>query len=301
MESLVVAQVALAAVQNVLFATATGVLACGAMGKRSGLPEHTALRVWGAVLAAALAISALMYLWLQAAVMSGSPLTDAGQAVGSVLTASHFGLAWSVGFAGALAAASSGLLRQRGFLLSAAGLVAWAAGKAAASHAADAGDFSVREAIHVVHLLATALWAGSVIVAAILLRRFVYEPVRPPAQRAAFCAALSYLATAALVLVLVTGFYNAVQDTAQTSAPLFSTDWGRLLATKLVCVVLATLLGGWNRLSVLPRLLLLAARNDPDYPAAQRLFDSVLVVEALIMLAVLGLAAVLGHTSPTGG
>jgi putative copper export protein len=34
---------------------------------------------------------------------------------------------------------------------------------AASSHAADADDFKLREAVHVVHLCATALWAGSVI------------------------------------------------------------------------------------------------------------------------------------------
>lgn len=244
MDPIVIAQIVLTAVQNILFATATGVFAYSVMGKRSGLPEHAALRIWGVVLAAALAVSALMYLWLEAAVMSGSPLTDAGQAVGSVLSASHFGLAWSVGIAGALVAASSGLFGHRGFFLSAAGLVAWAAGKAAASHAVDSGDFSLRETIHFVHLLATALWAGSVIVAAIALRRLEHESRRTPVQRAAFCAALSYLATVALVLVLVTGFYNAVQDTARASAPLFRTHWGQLLATKLVCVALATLLGG---------------------------------------------------------
>ncbi|MFX1695478.1 copper resistance D family protein [Paraburkholderia sp. A1RO-5L] len=233
--------------------------------------------------------------------MSGSPLGEAGSAITPVLTQSHFGKAWVIGLAGALLAAFSGFQKERGAALFAAGFVLWITGKAAASHAADSGDFSWREAIHVVHLSATALWAGSVIIAAVLLRALEREPGHPPVQKAAFCSALSHLATAALVFVLVTGFYNAVQDTAQASAPLLRTEWGRLLAVKLASVALATLLGGWNRVAILPNLLVLAERNDPDCPAAQRRFDGVLSIEALIMLAVLALAAVLGHMSPTGG
>ncbi|RQH06561.1 CopD family protein [Paraburkholderia dinghuensis] len=301
MEPLVVAQITLAAVQNILFATTTGLVACGVMGERSGMFEQATLRLWRAVLATALSIAAFAYLWLQAAVMSGSPLTAAGAAVGAVLTASHFGLAWSVGFLGALVAALSCCFGRRGFPLFVIGLLVYAAGKAAFSHAADSGDFSLREIIHAVHLVATGLWAGSVIVAAIVLYRRSREAGGSPGQKAAFCSALSYLATVALAVVLVTGFYNAMQDTAHAGAPLFGTAWGRLLAAKLAFVALATALGGWNRMVVLPDLHARAERRDPAYPAVQRRFDSLLSAEALAMLATLALAAVLGHTSPTGG
>ncbi|WP_233864366.1 copper resistance D family protein [Paraburkholderia adhaesiva] len=263
--------------------------------------EQARLRRWRAVLTTALSIAAFAYLWLQAAVMSGSALPAAGAALGAVLTESHFGLAWSVGFFGALVAALSCYFGRRGFPLFVIGMLAYAAGKAAFSHAADSGDFSLREAIHVVHLVATGLWAGSVIVAAILLYRLSREAGSSPGPKAAFCSALSHLATLALVVVLLTGFYNAMQDTAHASAPLFGTAWGRLLAAKLACVALATALGGWNRMVVLPDLHARAERRDPAYPAAQRRFDSLLAVEALAMLAILVLAAVLGHTSPTGG
>ena len=105
--------------------------------------------------------------------MSGSPFSEAGPAVGAVLTQSHFGVAWSVGFVGAVFACLGGARHSRtAWWLAAAGMVVYVAGKAAASHAADAGDFTLREAVHVVHLGATALWAGSVIVAAPVLRRW---------------------------------------------------------------------------------------------------------------------------------
>ena len=120
-------------------------------------------------------------------------------------------------------------------------------------------------------------------------------------QRATFCNELSHLATAALVVVLVTGLYNVMQDTAQASAPLISMGWGRILAAKLVCVAAAVALGGWNRLVVLPDLRARAQRDGPAFMAAQGRFNTWLSVEALAMLAVLAFAAVLGHTPPTGG
>jgi copper resistance protein D len=300
-DPLVSVQIVLAAVQDILFAAATGLFACGAMGGRDGLFAHATLRRGRAMLTAVLALTALAYLWLQAAVMSGSPLAAAAPAILPVLTQSHYGVAWSVGFAGALLAALGSAAGRRSLPVFAAGLVLWAVGKAAASHAADAGDFSWREANHVVHLLATALWAGSVIVAAVLLRGSSCGQVGSPAQRAAFCSALSRLATAALVIVLVTGFYNVVQDTAQAGAPIFAITWGRVLAAKLTCVALAIVLGGWNRLVILPSLRTRAEQHDPGYLATQHRFDQLLTVEAVAMLAVLTLAAVLGHTAPTIG
>lgn len=300
MEPLVAAQIAVAAVQNVLFAMAAGSLACAVMGKRSGMGAPAALRGWQAGLAIALALTALAYLWLQAAMMSGSSLAGAGPAVFAVLTQSHYGVAWSVGFIGALLATLSRLPDRRGLPLFAAGLVAWAAGKAAASHAADAGDFSAREAIHVVHLCATALWAGSVIVAAVVLRCSTTAHAKTE-RRAAFCGELSYLATAALVVVLVTGFYNVMQDSGQPDVRLFTMSWGRILAAKLVCVAAAVGLGSWNRLVVLPELRARAHQDGPDFMATQERFDVFLSVEALAMLAILAIAAVLAHTSPTAG
>jgi len=147
MEPLVAAQIALAAVQYVLFAMATGSLACAVIGERSGMGAPATLRGWPTGFAITLALTALAYPWLQVAVMIGSPFAEAGPAVIAVLTQSHYGVAWSVGFIGALLATLSRIADGRGLPLFAARLVAWAAGKAAASHAADAGDFSAREAM----------------------------------------------------------------------------------------------------------------------------------------------------------
>lgn len=311
MDSLIIAQIVVAALQDLLFALAAGALACSALL----LPRGQLQRVdtqspdarvsLGRVRFGSLCILVLaccVYLQLEAAVMSGSTFVAAGSAVGAVLTQTHFGVAWSIGCVGAvLACLGSRRDSRAAWWLAAAGMLAYVAGKAAASHAADAGDFTLREAVHVVHLSATALWAGSVIVAAPVLRRWNDAASRSAEESEAFCTRLSHLATMALAVVILTGIYNAMQDTAHLTAPLLSVLYGRVLALKLVFVALAVLLGGYNRMVYLPRLHATAAEGGAAYRNAQRRFDRLLAVEAVAMVAVLAVAGVLGHTSPSGG
>lgn len=51
----------------------------------------------------------------------------------------------------------------------------------------------------------------------------------------------------------------------------------------------------------LSALRTLAGKSDPAYTVRQQCFDRALAAEAVVMLAVLSLAALLGHTSPTAG
>ncbi|MGF6721614.1 putative copper resistance protein D [Paraburkholderia sp. GAS41] len=317
MDPLVVVQIVVAATQDVLFAVAAGALVCSAMLGRSSQRCPAAAAALGRSRLGALGMLVAacgLYLWLQAAVMSGAPFGEAGPAVSAVLTQSHFGIAWTVGFAGALLACFAGAQSGRtAWWLASVGMVVYVAGKAAASHAADTGDFTLREAVHVLHLAATALWAGSVMVAAPLLWRWnaalskvitgeaLGLTAANPADRAAFCTRLSHLATIALAVVIVTGIYNATQDTAHLTTPLLNVLYGHVLTLKLVCVALAVLLGGYNRMIYLPRLQHTAAADGPAYRAAQRSFDRLLILEAFTMVAVLAVAGILGHTSPSGG
>jgi putative copper resistance protein D len=312
-EPLVIAQIVVAAVQDGLFALAAGALVCGLLLVRLEMPVETPGRLYPALPRVAnlpgrvrlgslgvLIFACCLYLWLEAAVMSGSTFSATAPAVGVVLTQSHFGIAWLVGFAGLVLACLGGQRDNRAaWWLAAAGMLTYAAGKAATSHAADAGDFTLRELVHVVHLSATALWAGSVIVAAPLVCRWHDAAANTAPQREAFCTRLSHLATMALGVVIVTGIYNATQDTAHLSEPLLSVLYGRMLTLKLVFVTLAVLLGGYNRMVHLPHLQATAADGGAAYRDAQRRFGRLLAVEAVAMVAVLAVAGVLGHTSPS--
>ncbi len=298
-DPLVVAQIVTQAAQDVLCALAAGALACRAMLLPHPYGRAALARTRGSALGM-LALALLLYLWLEAAIMSGAPLAGAGAALAPVLTQTHYGAAWSVAFAGTVIACCGGTRKGGGAMaLAALGLLAYAAGKAATSHAADSGDFTLREGVHVVHLGATALWAGSVIVAAPLLRRWPRIDAETDLARLRFCARLSELATAALAIVVVTGIYNTLQDTAHLNGPLLGVPYGKLLTLKLAFVALAVLLGGYNRMVCLPHLRAAVAAGDDAQPA-QRRFNQLLAIEAVAMLAVLTIAGVLGHTSPTG-
>lgn len=314
-DPLVVAQIVVAAAQDLLFALAAGALACGVLLSRGERTADTAgclnprlpgiLAGLGSVRfgsLCALALACCLYLWLEAAIMSGSSFSMAAPAVGAVLTQSHFGLAWSIGCVGAVVACLAGKREKRmSWWIAALGMLLYVAGKAAASHAADAGDFTQREAIHVVHLAATALWAGSVIVAAPVVYFSRDAFATAPMEHDAFCTRLSHLATMALAVVIATGIYNAAQDMAHLKTPLLSALYGQVLILKLVFVTLAVLLGGCNRMIYLPRLQRASTNPNAAYRDAQRKFDRLLAVEAIVMVAVLIAAGVLGHTSPTGG
>lgn len=312
-DPLVVVQILVAAAQDLLFAVAVGALVCSAMLGRQQQDCPAASLALGRSRLAALGVLVLacgLYLWLQAAVMGGTPFSEAGPVVSAVLTQSHFGIAWTVGFVGAVLACLGGARRNRtAWWLTAAGLVVYVAGKAGAGHAADSGDFTLREAVHVLHLGATAVWAGSVIVAAPVLWRWNAaasavvsgKASAGRASRVAFCTQLSHLATLALAVVIVTGIYNVTQDTAHLTAPLLGVLYGRVLTLKLVFVTLAVLLGGYNRMIYLPRLQHTAASDGPAYRDAQCSFDRLLEIEAMAMVVVLAVAGVLGHTSPSGG
>jgi putative copper resistance protein D len=235
-----------AAAQDVLFALAVGTLTCSAMLRHQGRVSLATLGRCRLVVLCGLTLACGLYLWLQAAVVSGAPPGDAGPAVVTVLTQSHFGVAWVVSVSGVVMAGLVGTRESRpAWLITAVGLIVYASGKAAASHAADAGDFTLREAAHVVHLCATAVWAGSVIVAACELHRWDDSSSAASARRVAFCTQLSHLATAALAVVIVTGLLNATQNMAHLGAPLRSVLYGQMLALKLAFVTLAVMLGGY--------------------------------------------------------
>ena len=74
-----------------------------------------------------------------------------------------------------------------------------------------------------------------------------------------------------------------------------------MLALKLAFVTLAVVLGGSNRLIYLPRLESAMTGDGAVLLHAQRGFDRLLAGNALAMVAVLMVAAVLGHTSPVRG
>ena len=213
-----------------------------------------------------------------------------------MLTQSHFGTTWSCGFVALIAWAALLLGSWDGrrpartsVALFAAAVFAFS--KTASSHAADAGDFALPEWVHWAHLCATAAWTGLVIASRLCVLPMLREHADGQ-NLARFVERLSAAATLAVAVVLMSGIYNADRGLGGSLVPLMCSDWGRILAAKLVLVAVAIVLGGVNRLVYLPRV-----RHGAPSSAAHA-FLTILRVEAVAMVGVLSAAAVLAHTAP---
>lgn len=243
--------------------------------------------LFGAAGFLALAAS-LAWMWVEAIAMTESPPGAALLAVGGIVVDTGFGRAWAV----ATLALAAGLTltracRYRAMPLRtlALVLVVVAAAHASAGHA-GANGFGWLVPAMAVHLLAIGLWAGGVFAAALVVLRGEPDAI----DCARYAARLSTLATAALAGVVATGIavaWHGLGGSLAPLAPATASSWAIALDVKLALVAIAIVLGGFNRLMVLPRM-----------PGASPRFALVLRAEAAVMLAVLAVAAWLAGGEP---
>ena len=315
-----IAQVLVTALLNIAFAVLVGVLLAD-RALAGDDPAQVAARrqlLWvGLSAACVLVASQWLGLWLQSAALTGTPVVDAASQLLIVLTESHYGAAWLLGYGAALVLLATLIThyirsRTQAGLAGSAGLSAglWtlasvcvallALAKSATGHAAYAGDLSLPECVAWLHLCATAAWAGLVLVSAWV----VVPALRAQASRTLqmfYLNGLSHSAGAAFLAVLVTGGFNAWHESGGTWAEIAASPWGHILQFKLVLVLLILVTAGVNRIRFLPRLAHSEAALRVDLAAQERFdnacqaFARLIALEAVLMLAVLTSAAFLGH------
>lgn len=253
----------------------------------------------GAAIAAYVAI-----LWVEAASMAEVPLAEALPALGSVLTATHYGLAWMIGAAalvvtaGTCAAVSPARAGGAAPALRIAAIGVLLYSRSMVSHAGAGGDFTWALAVDWIHLVLVSVWVGEVIVAGLLaLRPLPDNGEESRSDGAHYVDALSRSATVALAGIFVTG---AISTWRVLGSPgdLFGNPYGTALLIKVGLVLCAAALGGFNRFLVMPSLLRsLRGAGQTGRDASHR-FGRVLQVEAVILVAVVIAAAFLTSTPP---
>jgi copper resistance protein D len=295
-----IGQVAMATLVNVAYAFALGSALYGAWLEKDGrspvspacaawLRAQRSLRVAAVVFVFALA----MWLLYESASISGEPLPAAFDVVSTVLTQTHVGLAWSVAFGGAivllvLAFATPGAVRD-GVLWIA--LIVIALGRAGLGHAADAGFASAALGIHTLHILSVSTWGGVVMAGGLaVLPALGTSTARGILIRTS--TQVSNVAMFAVGLVIATGVFEGLRGTGGSIYALTNSTWGHVLLAKISLVALALVMGAYNRIAVMP-LLRRAAST-----AAARRFVNVIHLEAIVLLGVLALAAVLARSAP---
>lgn len=237
-------------------------------------------------------------LWLEAASMAEVPLSEAGAAVHSVLTATHYGFAWKIG---SLALAVAVLLAIGGgsCMLRLLALGVFLYSRSMVSHAGAAESPGWAIVSDWMHFVLIGVWIGEVAIAGfVTLRSDGAAGSADPQARAAYIRALSHSATIALTGIFATGVYNAWHGLGSLEHAI-GTPYANTLLAKLAPVFAAATLGGYNRFLVMPNLLRQLGDGTPADDASRR-FVFVLRIEALFLLGALVLAAVLSTTPPPG-
>src|SRR5207244_92316 len=164
----------------------------------------------------------------------------------------------------------------------------------AAGHAAAAEPSAARAiTVDFLHLAAAGVWAGALPALALLLRAAARESgadARPYAVIAS--RRFSRWALISVLVLAASGVVNATTYIADV-AGLVGTSYGRLLMLKLVAFAIALVFAARNRRRLVPVL----GDGEIGRPAMRRLAWSV-TIEALLLVAVLGLVAALGVTPP---
>ena len=258
-------------------------------------PQHPSNPLYLITLASAfvLLLTHLARPWFLAASMSGSAsLHDNLALIPTILASTHQGTLWYWNSAAIvlllLSIFNTSRIPAIAIWTSLASLLLIAFAKAATGHAADQGDFTLVEALQAIHILATAVWSGAVLVSGLIV---LPELSRLRGHTAVwhYTASLSRSATYALIAVLLSGIYTADRELNNTLAGLWTSAWGKILIVKIAFVLVAVSLGATCRL--------LHRRADSTQQRSTQIVRLV-TSEAVVMIAVICLSGLLGNNAP---
>jgi copper resistance protein D len=230
--------------------------------------------------------------WFVASSMSGATqFREVLALVPTILTSTRQGGLWYANSAALTMLVAAQFFRSgRGASAAAwieiAALCALAASKAASSHASEEGDFTLAEISQFLHLLATSVWAGAIVVSGL----FVVPRLAVLAGASAlwiYGGRLSKTVTWALGVLVLSGLYISWRDMHGAITSLWTTSWGKILVTKAVFVAFAVLLGSLTRFRCL---------GHP--PSGRRAYTMTKLIrsEAAVMAGILCLSGVLANT-----
>ena len=237
--------------------------------------------------------------------MAEVPISEAWPAVRAFLETTHYGRIWLAGAVVLLIGVLVNSKLTEGRLptvwaqrITGISLALFALSRTLVSHAVVNGDVSWAVAVDWLHLILICVWVGEVFVSGlIVLRKPIFGDSQDRQAAVYYINVLSTSATIALIGIVLTGILNAVRGIGNVEN-LLGNQYSNVLITKLVFVVIAIGLGGFNRFMVMPDFLtgLTEAGPVPDQP--QRKFLLVLMVEAAVLTGALVAAAILSGTAP---
>jgi putative copper export protein len=190
--------------------------------------------------------------------------------------------------------------------------------ESATGHAADAGDFSIREMMDLLHLVAASAWGGGLLVLSfVILPHITISGKLATSPFAEVASRFSRIAGFSVGVLLITAVYNYIVNAGSIEA-LLLTPYGRIIVLKTYLFLLLIGFGAFNRyvsvpslreeagLSVVRRgfasriaflIFTLLLRSLKGHQVALR-FKRIVRVEAFLIIGVLLCAAMLRHEIP---
>jgi putative copper export protein len=263
-------------------------------------------------------------LLMRAAEMSGAPVRAIVPLLPAVVLRTHYGKLWLIRMAMLVLIAVLLLTakRSRDSQAVLALLLVFTAvinlTESATGHAADAGDFTPAEFMNWFHQLGALVWGGGLLALSLMPASAVAEQGEKAANAVAKAVArFSRIAGIAVGIILITSLYHAWAYVGSLEA-LEETDYGRVVAVKIVLFFLLLALAAFNRYLGVPALMeragipaarpgvigRLAAAAFPcltscgEGQAAAVRFTRIVRFEAILMLGVLLCASLLRHEIP---
>lgn len=158
-------------------------------------------------------------------------------------------------------------------------------------HTVSEGPRWLHAAANLIHVVTAATWAGGVAMLALVIARRNRNNVATRSLQLA--VRFSVVATVALVAAGIAGVALSVVI-LDSPSQLWSTPWGQLLLVKVALVAIAAAGGAYNHKVIVPEL-----DRSPDDVAVAHRFRSVVTLEAVALVAVTIITALLIGTSAT--
>ena len=245
-----------------------------------------ALAGWWRVFALIVAILSCLMFLDQVAGMASVPWRAAIPLLGEVLAQTRSGHIWEWRLPATLALLIAAWMPMRDSARALALSILCAALLLAGSlmsHAIDFGATAI--ALRFVHTLAAGAWAGAL---------FGYWAGAGPADLDSHLSIQSAkilltLATWSVAILAASGVYLAYEGLGGSLYHLRYSSYGRVLSLKVEGFALVLVVGAYNRLWLMPTI---------DQPSARRTLWRTVSAESLMMVAVIGLAALLAATPP---
>ena len=256
---------------------------CG--GNRAGDALARILARWWRILALIVAVVSPLMFVDEVAGMAGVSMRAAVPLMGEVLAKTQSGHTWEWRLPEAFALVLAAWLPARETTRSIAlailctGLFLEGSLK---SHAIDFGTAAV--ILRFVHALAAGAWAGSLFGYWMGARSNADERLSIEAAQM-----LSRMAAWSVSILIASGVYIAYEGLGHSLYHLLYSSYGRVLSIKVEAFALVLAIGAYNRFYLVPAL---------DKPSARSTLTRTVGAEALMVVGIIGLAALLANTPP---